>query len=236
MIAMPRYLQRPPIPISVTVIGAGGTGSMLLTHLARINHALKILDGRELFVVLIDPDTVSSANCGRQMFTEADIGRHKADCLIERVNRFYQTQWIAINEEASINKCSANIVITCTDTKKSRTKVKKLLKHNESNHQANNFFWIDCGNEQHIGQVIIGSKAHNWKPVTDYAGFKKIKAGNNVPSCSLAEALGKQDLFINSWVANTAGTWLWQALFNKQIDWKGAFFNIKDMTFRKIKA
>ncbi len=39
-----KYLLSPTNPIVVNLIGAGGTGSQVLTALARMNHALIALD------------------------------------------------------------------------------------------------------------------------------------------------------------------------------------------------
>ena len=57
-------LLNPTNPISVNLIGAGGTGSQMLTSLARMNHALNELHHAGLSVRLWDNDIVTEANLG----------------------------------------------------------------------------------------------------------------------------------------------------------------------------
>lgn len=66
------YLLNPTNPIRVNLIGAGGTGSAMLTNLARINHSLIALGHSGLQVNVFDPDTVEAPNLGRQLFTKAN--------------------------------------------------------------------------------------------------------------------------------------------------------------------
>ena len=59
-----RYLLNPYHPVTVFVIGAGGTGSQVATGLARISVALQALGHPGLHVTVFDPDTVTEANIG----------------------------------------------------------------------------------------------------------------------------------------------------------------------------
>ena len=66
------YLMSPQHPVTVNLIGAGGTGSQVLTCLARLDAALRGLGHPGLFVTLYDPDIVTEANIGRQLFGPSD--------------------------------------------------------------------------------------------------------------------------------------------------------------------
>ncbi len=57
------YLLDPRHPVTVILIGAGGTGSQALTLLARMNSALMGLGHPGLFVKVYDPDIVSGGKC-----------------------------------------------------------------------------------------------------------------------------------------------------------------------------
>ena len=120
------YLVNPQHPVTVNLIGAGGTGSQVLTCLARLDAALRGLGHPGLFVTLYDPDIVTEANIGRQLFGPSDLGQNKAQCLVTRINNFFGNDWKAqpdiyptVLKDARRDNL-ANITITCTDNIKSR--------------------------------------------------------------------------------------------------------------------
>ena len=75
------YLVNPQRPVTVNLIGAGGTGSQVLTCLARLDVALRGLGHPGLFVTLYDPDIVTEANIGRQLFSPSDLDRTRRNAL-----------------------------------------------------------------------------------------------------------------------------------------------------------
>ncbi|RZJ66790.1 MAG: hypothetical protein EOO45_15835, partial [Flavobacterium sp.] len=113
------YLINPTSPVSVNLIGAGGTGSQMLTALARINQALIALGHAGLLVNVFDDDIVQQANLARQLFTSHEIGLNKAVVLINRINRFFGTNWKAVPERfeyPSKKPCEnrmANVTVSC---------------------------------------------------------------------------------------------------------------------------
>ena len=73
--------------VRILLVGAGGTGSRILEKLVCLHRALLAKGHPEgLMVTVVDPDTVSPANIGRQAFYAGDIGCFKADVLVNRVN------------------------------------------------------------------------------------------------------------------------------------------------------
>ena len=64
------YLINPTNPITINVIGAGGTGSKVMTALLEMNHSLIELGHAGLFVRLWDDDVITQANLGRQRSKE----------------------------------------------------------------------------------------------------------------------------------------------------------------------
>jgi PRTRC genetic system ThiF family protein len=117
-----KELLQPYNPVTVNLIGAGGTGGQVLTVLARMNHALNALGHAGLFVRVFDHDTVDASNLGRQLFPTAEMGLYKSVALINRINRFFGTNWKA--ETIRFDKAStkdrdlaiATITISCVDT------------------------------------------------------------------------------------------------------------------------
>lgn len=65
-------------PVTVNLIGAGGTGSKVLTGLLEMNHSLIALGHAGLHVRLWDDDIVTEANLGRQRFSECEKGLYKS--------------------------------------------------------------------------------------------------------------------------------------------------------------
>jgi PRTRC genetic system ThiF family protein len=158
-----RYLLNPHHPVTVFVIGAGGTGSQVATNLARMSIALQALGHPGLHVTVFDPDTVTEANIGRQLFSESELGLNKAVALVTRINRFFGFSWEAKRQcypSGTSDSVLANIIITCTDTTRSRTGLWRFLKkHRERSYddEKSPIYWMDFGNAQTTGQVLIGN-------------------------------------------------------------------------------
>lgn len=228
-----KYMRSPMHPITVTVIGCGGTGSQLLQGLARINAALIKLDHPGLKITAWDPDEVSQSNIARQLFAKQEIGMNKAVAIITRINRFFQTSWTGIPGKFNFNEEGTNIYFTCTDTVKSRTDFSKHIlrqkKGNESRHNKKRYYWIDCGNTKNKGQVWLSSLPYSDNKLpTLYEVYHTPEEDNSTPSCSVAEALEKQDLFINTIVVNSACSLFWQLFRKAYITEQGAFINLEN--------
>ena len=230
------YLINPQHPVTVNVIGAGGTGSQVLTCLARLDTALRGLGHPGLFVTVYDPDTVTEANIGRQLFSPSDTGLNKAQCLVTRVNNFFGNGWRAVPDiYPAILKDArrdnlANITITCTD-----------------NYETP-LYWMDFGNTQTSGQVVLGTvpkkikqpvsrlyeTVSSLKVITRMVKYTKGKEKDSGPSCSLAEALEKQDLFINSTLAQLGCNILWKMFRHGMIEHHGLYLNLETMRVNPI--
>ncbi len=163
------YLLDPRHPVTINLIGAGGTGSQMLTALARTDSALMNLGHPGFRVRVYDPDTVSATNVGRQMFFPSDVGQGKASCLVSRVNAGFGTDWEAetriypTQPKDLTEDDLANIFITCTDNISSRYELAKVLeylaearKENPDDHRKP-FYWLDMGNARTTGQAVIGT-------------------------------------------------------------------------------
>lgn len=145
------YLLNPTNPITVNVIGAGGTGSKLITALLEMNHSLIELGHAGLAVRLWDDDIVTEANLGRQRFSQCETGLYKSVALINRVNRWAGTNWKAETikfEKNSLGKLPKNsqatIYITCVDNVTARFGVAEILKEvsNRRNHRDEPKYWL----------------------------------------------------------------------------------------------
>jgi PRTRC genetic system ThiF family protein len=59
---------------------------------------------------------------------------------------------------------------------------------------------------------------------------------DNTPSCSLAEALEKQSLYINPTVSDFAANMLWMLFTEGRLDTQGAFINLKRMMVTPLRV
>lgn len=140
-------------PLTVHLVGCGGTGSHLACRLVQLNTTLLALGHPGLHVMMYDPDIVSEANVGRQMFYAQDIGLPKVTVLVTRINQCTGFGWEGIPVAYPANGTrSPDLVITAVDSGKARVKIGRALRRDR---QIN--YWIDCGNMQRQGQVVFGS-------------------------------------------------------------------------------
>ncbi len=252
------YLINPQHPVTVNLVGAGGTGSQVLTCLARLDVTLRALGHPGLHVTLYDPDEVTEANIGRQLFSDTEFGLNKAVCLISRVNNFFGNNWKAMPElfpklaKHASEFNLANITITCTDNVQSRLDMWNFLKPVSSNIKSTDYktvlYWMDFGNSQTTGQVIIGTvperitqpksklfaTVESLKVITEYTQYNSENRDESGPSCSLAEALHKQDLFINSTLAQLGCNIFWKMFRQGTIEHHGLFLNLDTMKVNPI--
>lgn len=255
--------------VVVTLAGAGGNGSKMLTGLGCLHQALKALGRPGLDVNVFDPDIVTRANVGRQMFSPADVGQYKALALVQRVNCFWGTAWKGFpiryegpdsHDQTPRTGWQTDVLITCVDTARARRTIHNAI---AGRHDATPRYWLDLGNDKTFGQVILGEPVRHTEADVHKARGKVLGRGEkgaqefaaawqqsmrqrlptimdttpellaedyaevDTPSCSLAEALGKQDLFINSHVADWALHLLWTLLRQEYITHHGYYINLE---------
>jgi len=243
-------LLNPSNPVEVCLIGAGGTGSQVLTALARMSHSLQALGHAGFQVSVWDDDLVTQANLGRQLFAPCEVGLPKAAALVIRCNRFFGTGWKAVNSkfDSQSAKPKAAIYISCVDTAATRFEIAQVLTGADTaGHYANTpRYWMDFGNGRDTGQVILSTIGSIRQPASlkfatveslpfvteEFAELLRQGDDDGMPSCSLADALEKQDLFINSALTQMGCSLLWQLFRNGFTLSRGCFLRLPD--FRSL--
>lgn len=219
--------------VRVLLIGAGGTGSEMVDALARIDYALRgVGHPYGLAVTVADGDEVSATNIGRARFSPHDIGQNKAALLAHRYNLYYGTNWRAIPRKLTaleIVQSDFDVLVTCVDLASVRVEIAKHTKC-----YVRGRLWLDCGNGQHDGQVVLGhlqsDGPFSLPNVFDlFPELEQVK-DDAEPSCSMEQSLRNQDLFVNRWIADFAGALLWQMLRQGRLESHGGFINVRNGT------
>lgn len=237
-------------PIEIAVIGAGGTGSQIITGLARINHAIMALGHTHgLSVSVVDPDSVSEFNIGRQLFSPVDIGESKARILVERVNHHYGLAWqshpLFFKEYLGEGGQTPKIIISCVDSVSARREIRQFGEQQANERISKPLYWLDTGNGNATGQVILGTNKEISQPddskscgnlpdILDLFPALEDHDTPDTPSCSMQEALEKQDLFVNQSIAVHALDILWRMFRYGRIEHHGCFVDQENYMVRPI--
>ncbi len=150
-------------PVTIVVIGAGGTGGYVIPHLYRIAFAAN----RPCRIIIADGDIVEEKNLVRQNFAQCDIGQNKAQVMAERYSEVFgiETQYIPefIEEEERLYELlhlepkygypkPIGILIGAVDNNRSRVMCHHVF------HRLDDIIYIDSGNGEYTGQVVCGVK------------------------------------------------------------------------------
>ena len=234
---LPKTLFRRGQPLRVLIIGAGGNGSAMLLGLPYLHQAMKVWGhAGGIHVMLADGDLVSKTNCIRQPFASADVGLNKAVVLINRVNLFWGLRWQARPEHfhkdsLRSNSAGPHLIIGCVDTRAARQAIlSAVTRANDST-----VYWLDLGNNASSGQYVLGQplnaanhrSAVRLRTVAElYPEISDTEAGEDpLPSCSAAEALERQEPFINQVLATSALAMLARLFRYGTLTHHGAFYN-----------
>lgn len=226
--------------VDIALVGCGGNGSQMLTGLARLNHALVALGHPGLNVRAFDPDIVSEANMGRQMFGAFDVGASKAHTLVNRINAYFGLDWKSHfgRYEGEFNQF--DIMIVCVDSAKARYAIYRSLRSYKTH------YLMDLGNRAADGQVLLGElldrdddqPAGHVRLPCPYSVLPELIDVNAIeddtPSCGLAEALERQELFVNQAIVTPALSILWEFFRYGRLTWHGAFVNLRTGSMRPL--
>lgn len=242
----PQLLQR---AVRGLLVGAGGTGSRVLEGLVNLHRAMLALGHPEgLHVTVVDDDTVSAANIGRQAFYPCDIGRPKAHVLVNRANMALNGlgTWSALQERVdTASVLRFDLVIGAVDTRRARLGILRGLEA-ATPHEPR--YWLDLGNRADDGQVVLGEVTSSRRKTDQLLRLPHaaelfpelidvaLDDVDDTPSCSLAQALVKQSLFINGAIAQQGLNLLWMLFTAGQLTVHGAFVNLKTVTVAPLRV
>jgi PRTRC genetic system ThiF family protein len=146
---------------NIMIVGCGGTGGFVAEGLCRL-----LVNNHDWNICLVDHDKVEESNLGRQNFYAEDLGKFKAEVLARRLANNYGCEIdFTVNciEEIKIND-RGKITIGCVDNPGARGQLQyatipQTFYGNYNYHSYHNIggWYIDAGNSEHSGQVLIGN-------------------------------------------------------------------------------
>ncbi len=136
----------------IAVVGCGGTGGFVAEGLCR-------LLAPDYKLILVDRDTVAPQNLERQNVLREELGRFKAQALAERLCRQFQRpvgyalQYLTMDSFRHnwAAPMSCGLVIGCVDNAPARQAIGEGVR---DRHYG---WWVDAGNAENWGQVLIGN-------------------------------------------------------------------------------
>ena len=176
-------------PMTVVVVGAGGTGARVVPPIAQMLR-------RQDRLVIMDHDIVEDRNLARQHFSERDIGQPKALVLAQRYRRQNLTPMALVTkltkenivqtfqEIGSIGPRDQLVVIGCVDNNIARGVINTALSNTTPGTslvsvRVPSVAYIDVGNERRGGQVLLSLRS--W-PMT---AVELGSVSNNISNCTM---------------------------------------------------
>ncbi len=237
------YFKNPMHPITVNVIGVGGTGSLVIPRLARMDFALKKMGHPGLMVFAYDADKVEENNVGRQNFVDCDLNRNKALTIIEKCNLGFGLLWKAKQKMyVPSTSNSANVNIICVDNAQFRVSYYEWLEEEKEKIRyvfKKPHYVIDAGNGKDFGQVIFYSpydeKSKSLIDLFPDISSQDTEELQGIAGCGYRDSLEKQDLFINDEMALAICRFLWKVFRSTSINQNGVMINQEKMKQLPIK-
>lgn len=232
-------------PVSILIIGAGGTGGYVIPHLYRIAYATR----RKYRVVIADGDIVEKKNLIRQNFSQFDIGVNKAEAMAERYSETFgiETEYVPEYIEDEDMLCDllipktiearsqkpAYIIIGAVDNNRSR-----VMCHNVFN-KLDDVIYIDSGNGEYTGQVVCGIK-ENGKVVSPPVAeiYPDILTDTEkLPSelsCAERSVSAPQSIAANIFAATAISTMLYYLLAKGELETTRIAFSSRRLLMKGI--
>jgi PRTRC genetic system ThiF family protein len=241
----------------IMLVGCGGTGSSLALALAGLAyHAQQ--KGIQVELTLVDHDVIELKNCGRQALSlQAALagGVPKVADLALRLNAAYGLGIVAWPERYKADMVrgwfdyntgrysTAHLIAGCVDNHLGRREIAKTVKAYDGRIYA-----LDCGNEQHAGQVLIGNLTDASHIELDALGLctglpspyiqepdlLEPDPEDQNGSCAEMAVAETQSLMVNRMAAAIAAQYIARLVLERQILTMATYFNLDPPTARSL--
>lgn len=230
--------------VTIVLIGCGGTGSHIAQSLARLAVHCRDSGGPAIELVFVDGDRVEAKNVGRQLFSVADIGRNKAQVLAGRFSAVFGLEIAAdpemlTGQRIQMEPGGYSIIVGAVDGAAGRRAIRETL------HQFH--LWIDCGNHESSGQVVVGSAASKDRlkgalalgicgalPAAPVIYPELLIDAPERPQqdCAAAMQDNAQSLCVNQAMAAVASQYLYQVVIKRRLATFRTVIDLSSLTMR----
>lgn len=233
--------------LHVILVGCGGTGSFLALHLARLAWHLRERKGQALPLTFVDPDVLEEKNVGRQNFCPAEVGQAKAWALMRRYNAAFgldiQARVTRLDRQM-LDGRRPTLLIGAVDNAAGR---RSLYADTVENRQV---WWLDCGNHEHSGQVLLGNREDLTAPEISPLGFcgglplpsvqhpellENLESRiENPESCAELALRDAQSLMINQMMAGIAAGYVSRLVLSRDLDVYATYVDLATLGMRSL--
>ncbi len=245
-----KYILRGSDQAYIAVVGCGGTGGYVAEGLCRL-----LVGSPANSIYLTDFDRVEERNIGRQNFYREDLGRFKSQVLAERLSRQFNRiihYTVSPIEQLALEDRS-NITIGCVDNPTARERLQFAgvqMMAGRYSYQYFNGWYIDAGNAENTGQVLIGNSllrelkqaflpelgVCNKLPLPTIQQPGLLAPAPEVqPDCAEAVLNDEQSPIINRMMADLVLTFVYK-LMTKKLSWMGAYLNLENGSLATVDA
>jgi PRTRC genetic system ThiF family protein len=250
MIALKKSKRYPiqignPETYHLMLVGCGGTGSFLALHLARLAYHARERYNRTVDLMFIDPDVVEAKNIGRQNFAPAEVGAHKAEALARRYSlafglpiRFKNDVFTSYSLGSWLSQSEFYLIVGAVDNAAARVSI-----YDRVGSQRNNaLWWLDCGNHEHAGQILLGNRVDLEAPEIrlnfcsglpspgeqhpELLEARPAPESDEAASCADLTLRDAQSLMINQAMATYAAQYVYRLVVTRDLDMYATYVDL----------
>lgn len=216
----------------------------MVPHIARLMSALEDREEKEVHLTLVDGDAVEPKNLVRQNFIERDLGKNKAEVLAARYSKAFRVDIKYYDAYIESPEClkrifrnfyyGIDILIGCVDNNRTR----KIM-HEYFMTTKTNIVYIDSGNENHDGQVVMGVRDFFGRVVlppvgTVYPDVLEEEEEEEPLSCADRAVQNPQDIMANVTAATIVMSFLNNIIALGKCDTHMVTFNCRNIIARPV--
>jgi PRTRC genetic system ThiF family protein len=214
-------------------------------HLARLAYHAQ---GKDVRLSFCDPDVVEEKNIGRQNFAPAEIGRNKAVALTRRYSTAFGLRIQCRPQKFQSDFITAKrhqftLVVGAVDNAAARKAIHEAIVDS-----SRLVWWLDCGNHEASGQVLLGNTTNSKLPSIEAGHCLDLplptvqhpellvpdQPATEAESCAELTIRDAQSLMINQAVATYAAQYVYRLVMSHDLDIYATYLDLMAGSARSI--